>query len=178
MKPAKATTTILFVGLILLILSAGVVAGMLTARFSSLSPQTGADVVESGTLSDQLQLTSDQKTQLRSIWESASDDVKDCYRQAQDIQKRRDQAIVKILTEQQKTEFEKIAQRYSDEYNQLTQNREHTFSKAVERTRAILDPKQRVKYDAILKSRLGPLPAASAQTDQRSPLADAHAGLN
>ena len=178
MKTARPRTTIVFVGLILLTLSAGVVAGMLVKRFASLAPERGTDVVESGTLSDQLQLTTEQKNQLRTIWESASDDVKDCYRQVQDIQKRRDQAIVKILTEQQKIEFEKIAKRYSEEYIRLTENRERTFNQAVERHRALLDAKQRVKYDAILKSRLGKLPAASAHAVEIDPLADAQAGLN
>lgn len=160
MKP-KTTKIAAILGLIVLTLSAGVMVGLLMKRLPTSDAGASATAA-SGTLSEQLQLTDDQQKRLRTIWETASVDIRDCYRQAQDMQKRRDQEIAAMMTEPQKAEFEKLAKRYADEYAQLTQSREQTFNQAVERTRTILDNAQRDKYDAILKSRLGRVSAANS----------------
>ena len=147
------------IALAVLALGAGVVTGMLARRL----PLTGQELnseVAGASLVDQLGLTAAQRDEMRTIWEGVRADVQDCYHDAETLQRHRDQAIAALLDDQQKEEFEKISKDYAQRYTQLTQKREQTFQQAVDRTRQLLDEKQRGKYEQILKSRLGKISSA------------------
>jgi len=107
-------------------------------------------------LSDELGLTAQQREQMKEIWSkvverdgtggSAGD------RRAA-LRKDRDEAIAKLIPEDQKAAFEKIQQDYTTALDALNKERSKVYQDAVERTKQILDAAQRVKYDEVLKRR-------------------------
>jgi Spy/CpxP family protein refolding chaperone len=156
-------TTLFLITLTVLTLGAGVVTGMLAHRLPSGGSDLNVEPAGSATLLEELQLTPTQRDQMRTIWENVRADVQDCYHDAQNLQRQRDQEIVALLDDRQKAEFEKISKDYADRYTKLTQKRDETFQRAVDRTRQLLDEKQRAKYEEILKSRLGKLAPARVE---------------
>lgn len=144
----------LLVGITGLALCAGVVAGMLVTRLPGASAKSALGPAASMSLSEQLQLTPRQRKQMRAIWEPIRDEIQQCFRQANDLQRQRDDEIVSILTDQQKAQFQKISKKYADKYAELDARREKTFQDAVERTRKILNHTQRAQYDKIIANRL------------------------
>lgn len=143
---------ILLVGLTVLALSAGVVAGMLASRLPA-SGTHEAPPPGPMALADELDLTPAQRDQMRQIWEPIRGEIQDCFRAADDLQKQRDQQIMAILDDQQKGRFEKISTEFATKYQELENKREQTFQNAVERTKAILNETQRAKYEEILRDR-------------------------
>jgi hypothetical protein len=109
-------------------------------------------------LVEELNLSSDQQVQMRRIWENVRTQVQDCFQRASNLQKERDQEILKLLNDQQKAEFEKIAKRFREVDRNITAEREQIFNSAIHETRALLTDDQRQKYDQILKARLGRVP--------------------
>ncbi|HEX8520798.1 MAG TPA: hypothetical protein VF669_00995 [Tepidisphaeraceae bacterium] len=142
---------ILLIGVTVLALSAGVVAGMLASRL----PAGGHDAppLSPGALADELELNGQQREQMRQIWEPVRGKIQACYTKADELQRRRDHRILALLNDQQKAQFEKISQEFADQYADLETKREQTFQSAVERTKAILNESQRAKYDTILRDR-------------------------
>jgi hypothetical protein len=167
----RSRTQIILVGLTVLALSAGVVAGMLASRIPaveghvqhpSVTPAAGAQ----SQLTAALGLSPDQQEKMRSIWEGVRTQVQDYYQDAEGLQKQRDDAIASLLTDEQKARFEKLSKDYASRYDELVRRREAAFEKAVESTRKILDETQRQKYDEILKSRVGHLPGSRSAATQ------------
>jgi Spy/CpxP family protein refolding chaperone len=151
----KSTRTAAFVVVLVgLVLVAGAAAGVLVNRLRWLS-EPPADVPgDGGTLVEQLHLTADQRDHMREIWESARDDIRDCYHDADSLQRQRDQAIGGILTDRQKAEFEKIAADFANRFTQLNQKRDQTIQSAIDRTNDLLDQQQRRRYQQIIRARL------------------------
>jgi hypothetical protein len=77
------------------------------------------------------------------------------------LQRRRDKALIEILTEEQKAEFEKITEDYAGRFASLSQKRDQAFANAVEQTKRLLNDGQRKQYELILKNRLQPADASS-----------------
>jgi hypothetical protein len=77
---------------------------------------------------------------------------------AQNLQKERDEAMVALLNDDQRVKFANISQDYANRFNALTKKRDGTFEEAVAKTKNMLDPDQRAKYEEILKThvRRGP----------------------
>jgi len=153
-------TEVFLIILVIVALGAGVVTGVL-ARQLPLGAQKPL-VETAGTLSlgDELQLSPEQRDQMKSIWEGVRWEVQDCYHEGESLQRERDRAIVALLDDRQKAEFEKMSSEFAARFTELTEKREQTFQRAVERTKKLLDDRQRGKYEAILKSRLGKLSSA------------------
>jgi Spy/CpxP family protein refolding chaperone len=153
---------LLVIGLTVLGLSAGVVAGMLVSRLPATAEPAGAGPHGppgmSPALVEQLQLTPQQQDEMKKIWEGVRGDVQQCFQRAQDLQKQRDDKILEMLTPEQKAQFEKISTDYAQRFDSVTQEREHAFQTAVDRTRSLLNDTQREKYDQIIKNRLGRVP--------------------
>src|SRR6266542_3318555 len=98
---------LLVVALTVLGLSAGVVAGMLVSRLPSAGDRGGGPGPHgppgmSPALVEQLGLTQDQQDKMKSIWEGVRGDVQQCFQQAQDLQKQRDNAVLELLNDEQK----------------------------------------------------------------------------
>jgi hypothetical protein len=69
------------------------------------------------------------------------------------LQRERDDAIVALLTPDQKQAYDKIQADYKDKQDAMAHEREKAFAKAVEDTNQILDPQQQQKYAEIRKRR-------------------------
>ena len=133
-----------------LALIAGAAAGVLATRFSS-----PAVVMPGVSTLDDLQLTPEQREQMKQIWEEVRNSSDDLYNQAQKLQREHDQKVLNLLNPEQKKQFEDIYNQDRDSYSQLMAKRQIALKKAIENTKKLLSDSQRQKYDAILESRLG-----------------------
>jgi Spy/CpxP family protein refolding chaperone len=152
--------------LTVLALSAGVVAGLLASRLPvssgrsdgvppSAAPVPGGSMEKS--LSEELQLTPDQREQMRGIWEGVRDRMHQAFDEANDLQRQRDQRLVEILaTDEQRAQFAKISKEFEEKYNQIARERDEAFNAAVDKTKKLLSDQQRTKYEQILKRNVRP----------------------
>jgi hypothetical protein len=155
-------TRVLMFAVFALTLSAGVVAGLLASRMPAKPvPPAPADA---SSLADALQLAPGQREQMRQIWEGVRDTANDCYTQAQKLEQQREDDVQSLLPEEKKPRYREIQQAYTDHCAALKVQREAEFDKAVERTKQMLNPGQRDKYEQILKSRVGREPAPPRAT--------------
>jgi len=103
-------------------------------------------------LSRELDLTSEQRDQLRDIWSEAIRTARRLQReQRQRLQEERDGAIEQLLTEDQKAGFNKIKNEYAQKIDDLAQARDSLLYEAVEKTKRILSETQRKKYEELVK---------------------------
>lgn len=145
-----------------LALVGGAAAGMLAMRlFPTGAPSQS---VPSASLSDELQLTPTQRNQIRAIWEPLQSAATSAVADAQRLAQRRDDRIRDLLsTPEQQKAYAQINQQYQDEYAALKARNDRALHDAIERTRKLLDPSQRQKYDVILAGKLGRLGADHGQ---------------
>jgi Spy/CpxP family protein refolding chaperone len=161
-------TEILIILVAALAMSAGVVAGLLASRLPANAGRssdagnpastTPPPASFERTLADELALRDDQREQMRQIWEGVRARVHKTFDDAQNLQRERDEAMVALLNDEQRVKFAKISQDYAGRFSELTKRRDATFEEAVEKTKQMLDPLQRAKYQEILKAhvRRGP----------------------
>lgn len=142
---------IIFSAAFALALIAGVAAGVLATRFIGRSAPISAS---SNTLDD-LDLSSQQRDQIKLIWEQVLDRSDDLYRRARDLQQNHENKIVKLLTPDQQKQYSEIYNQDRETYSRLLAQRQEAIKKAINDTRTLLSESQRQKYDVILKSRLG-----------------------
>jgi hypothetical protein len=93
----RAGVKLLVIGLTVLGLSAGVVAGMLVSRVAGGGAGDKLVIPTSNQpspLVEELALTSEQQRDLRGIWEGVRLKVQDCYLRASKLQTQRDEAIL------------------------------------------------------------------------------------
>ena len=162
----KKRIEILLILVAALAMSAGVVAGLLASRLpSAAGPQSAATMPSAPppasferTLADELNLRADQRESMRQIWEGVQEPLHKTFDDAQNLQKERDEAMVALLNDDQRVKFANISQDYANRFNALTKKRDGTFEEAVAKTKNMLDPDQRAKYEEILKThvRRGP----------------------
>jgi len=147
MGKAKIILTILFV----LTLSSGLVAGMLVSRFPGVKPGTA---VARTPLAEELGLTQDQNEKMRVIWEGVKGKVDECFQSAQSVQKKRDDAVLGLLTDEQKVKFARIQANCSEALASLKTERDGAFDVAVKETETFLTEVQKLRYREILQNRL------------------------
>jgi Spy/CpxP family protein refolding chaperone len=145
----------------LLALAAGTTSGLLAERLH----ENGAP---DNSLAAQLQLTPAQVGQMRDIWQRASRDMDGYYRQAQDINRQRDQALFNLLTDDQKAKFAAMDKRYSEQFQTLTRQRDEAFDSALAKTEQCLSDEQRTKYQQIVRERIGRDPFHAGATTEPS----------
>ena len=156
--------------LTVLALSAGVVSGLVAARLpgtaggkSDNAPQPPPmPPATEKSLADELQLTPDQREQMRGIWEGVREQVHKAFDDAQDLQRQRDERIVAMLSDEQKAQFQKMSREFADRYDQLARERDEAFNSAVEKTKKLLNESQRKKYEEILRTHVRPGPPGGA----------------
>src|SRR5207237_316755 len=81
----RSRTEILLIGLTILALSAGVVAGMLVSRLPT--PGSAVETPDRSPLEQELGLTPDQRDKMKDIWEKVRGDVSQSFRDAQQLSK-------------------------------------------------------------------------------------------
>jgi hypothetical protein len=151
MMTAKAT--IVLVLAYILALAAGTTSGLLADRLRAPLPQGSK-----APLAAQLDLTPAQVEEMRGIWENVSGNLDGYYHRAQDIQRQRDQALVDILTDDQKTKFAIMDKEYVKRYDALKDERDAAFRQALTKTEAMLSDTQRARYEQIVRERIGSFP--------------------
>jgi Spy/CpxP family protein refolding chaperone len=134
----------------LIAFSAGLVVGM---EKHSLAPASLATTHPAGPhgLAAELGLTPQQQDQMKQIFSdvarrgrSEQSDRRAGYR------KERDDAVVAILSADQKTQYDTIQKTYQDKLAAIDAENKAAFQKAVDATMAILTPDQRTKYQEFL----------------------------
>ena len=150
--PMKTLAVIVFV----LTLGAGVVAGLLAARLPAARPAAG-----DSPLAEELALTADQRGKMKTIWESVHSFTDDCVRDSRKAQTERDDKIFALIPRDKVDEYNQIKSDYDNAVATLQGRREKAFKDAVNKTREILSPVQREKYDKILEKRVGAEPGGA-----------------
>ncbi len=107
-------------------------------------------------LEEQLRLTEAQREQMRQIWSGVMRGPGPDRGRREELQKERDAAVAALLDENQKTKYEEVMKAFSDKIAALETEHRSAVEEAVKRTREILTPQQRAKYDELLKQRAGP----------------------
>jgi hypothetical protein len=151
---------LLVIGLFIVAMGSGILVGMNIHRPQGEGPH------ERSWLADELQLSPQQRDQMRAIWSEVlrgpgggpnagpggrhGDSRRQLYVQ-------RDEAIAALISPEQKPAYDKVIERFNTQMAQMDHERDAAFQKAVEKTKAILAPAQREKYEQILaRGPMGP----------------------
>jgi Spy/CpxP family protein refolding chaperone len=103
-------------------------------------------------LARELGLTAEQQEQMKQIWsEVMSPGGRGPLDRRSALAQERDQAVLALLTEEQRSRYDAIQQDYAARVEALSQERKKAFDGAVERTKAILTPEQAAKYEDLMK---------------------------
>ncbi len=129
-----------------LALFAGIALGMLTARI----PQTHE---ARSWMSDELNLSSEQRDQMRAIWQDMMKNRSRDWEARRSLEKQRSEDIVALLTPEQKEKYDQINQDFAKSTQEMQKQREQAFADAQEKTKAILTPEQREKYEQLMQKR-------------------------
>lgn len=98
----------------------------------------------------ELNLSEEQRNQMREIWSEVMGSRRENRRA---LVWERDEAIVALLTDEQRPQYEQIVQEYKRKTDELSQERQRRIQEAVERTKQILTPEQAGKYEELRKQR-------------------------
>jgi hypothetical protein len=154
-----------------LALAAGISGGLLLSRLPAAKSASGADAgAATSPLGAELGLTTKQAEEMRAIWEAVRETAQQCLDDGQQLQKDRDDALVALLTDEQKEKFQKVSQDYAEQFAGLNRKRDQEFQKAVRQTKQVLDEQQWRKYEQILRSRVGPGPLRAIGADETAGL--------
>lgn len=130
-------------------LAAGVAVGLSVSRLEHRPPGPSW-------LSAELDLSRQQRDQMRQIWSDViGTEERRRWEQRKALAQARDDAIVALLTEEQRPQYEKILEDFSRNMEELRQDRKRAFEQAVARTKEILTPEQAAKYDELMKKPWG-----------------------
>ncbi|MFA7236142.1 MAG: Spy/CpxP family protein refolding chaperone [Phycisphaeraceae bacterium] len=111
----------------------------------------GGSATGGGWLGQRLNLTADQRKQLDAIWSPlARRGGREGFSQRAQLRRERDAAIAALVPESDKAAYQKIIDDYSVKTAALESQWKQSFTQAVEKTRAILTPEQREKYDELM----------------------------
>jgi Spy/CpxP family protein refolding chaperone len=155
-----ASAKLILAAVFALTLSSGVVTGMLFSHLpasakSSPGPVAAVAPAAKTPMEQALGLNSAQQEQMQKIWEHVRDTTDDCYLKAQDLQKEQWQAIVDLLTPEQKAQFSKVDAGFKAKFDDLKKKREAAFQQAVTDTDKLLDESQRTRFHDLIKTRVG-----------------------
>jgi Spy/CpxP family protein refolding chaperone len=153
MTKVKATLLFAFV----LALSAGVVLGFAAARRVDPPVKPADKPAESqrgSWLSDQLKLTGEQSERIRAIWQqSMSEQGRANSERRRALEKERDQALLGLLTRQQRDEYDRLTKQYEAQLAELGRERDRLRQDAIEQTKQVLTEGQRKRYEELLAER-------------------------
>jgi len=125
--------------------AAGAATGLLADRLDHRPP--GPSWLEA-----ELDLTSQQREQMHAIWsEVMGTMMRQHGEQREALRQQRDQAIVALLTDEQRSRYDAILKEFAGKEEEMSQQRKQAFDEAVKRTKEILTPQQVAKYEELLK---------------------------
>ena len=96
---------------------------------------------------------------MRMIWERTSTDLDGFFRRAQAIQRDRDEALVQLLTDDQREKFGIMDKEFAKRFADLKVEREAVFRDALAQTEGMLNDWQRAKYEELVRGRIGHYPS-------------------
>jgi Spy/CpxP family protein refolding chaperone len=131
-----------------LALCAGTAVGLLGSHYL---PQARPD--RRSWLTDELNLTPQQADQMKQIWSDIGKSRDEFGDRRRAMEKERNEKFQALLTDQQRTSYDAIAQTYSQQMQDLGREREARFQEAQKTIEAILTPEQREKYKTIMQRR-------------------------
>ena len=103
-------------------------------------------------LTAELNLTPEQRDQMHAIWsEAMGATMKQRGEQGKALRQERDQAVIALLSDEQKTRYDVIYQDYLRKEGELSDQRKQAFDEAVKRTMLILTPEQAARYEDLMK---------------------------
>ena len=130
-----------------LALAAGVCVGLLAGRSAS-GPRRGS------LLSRELDLTREQREQMRQIWSEVMRATGERQRERRHaLREEREKAVQALLTDEQKPQYEQLMEEYARRLDELSQEGRKRFEEAVEKTKQTLTEAQRKKYEEFLEKR-------------------------
>jgi Spy/CpxP family protein refolding chaperone len=103
-------------------------------------------------LSEELDLTSEQREQMREIWSDAMSGLgPELGQRRRELAEERERAVEELLSPEQMQQYQRIQQEHERALHSLAEQREEAFRNAAERTKQILTPQQREKYEKMIE---------------------------
>jgi hypothetical protein len=137
---------------VLLVLGAGVVVGRLSDHLPMRTPNAATQEQRPRSwLVDQLKLTTDQRQKMDAIWAATRQEFDKDFEERRAQQKDRDQAILNLLSPQQRVAYDKINNDYHAASDDLFKDRQKALQDANDQTRALLSSEQQKIYDLMSK---------------------------
>ncbi len=160
MKAVTKTRALLSVAFVMALLAGGAV-GVVGSRVlpggddnASAAPQSPRSRERRSWLTDELNLSPEQEVQMKEIWSPMSrGGPRDHFEKYRAAERTRDDAVVALLTPEQKAQYDRIQTDHQSAIEQLAQERERSFQQAVEATKKILSEEQKKKYEQIMARR-------------------------
>ena len=104
-------------------------------------------------LRSELNLSNEQNEQMKAIWEGLHNSGRSYEDRRHRLRDERDEAIAALLSPGVMGDYDRILADFSNKLTALAQERDKAFGEAVEKTKKILTPEQRTKYEEFLKRR-------------------------
>jgi Spy/CpxP family protein refolding chaperone len=159
----------------LIAFSAGLAVGMFR-RESQATPvtpvaaQTRPARPDRSWLVNELSLTPPQEEQMRQIWSATAQwGGRQTEERRRQFRKERDEAILALIPPADRPRYDAIQQTCAEQTAALDREWRNSFQTAVEKTKQMLTPEQREKYEAILKRHTpdrGPRGGSGRETDR------------
>jgi hypothetical protein len=134
--------------------AAGLILGIESRQTSSGAtspPTTQPRRGPGGWLPSELNLTLQQQEQMKQIWsEVAKHGRGEQEDRRKQLRAERDDAIASLIRPEDKEKYDQVRKNYSDQMAAMDKEMRARFDEAVKKTKEILTPDQRTKYDEIL----------------------------
>jgi len=147
------TKVVLITGF-LIAFAAGLVVGlgMRKEAVAGGGPGTATRPSRHSFLTTELGLSQAQQDQMRKIWsEAAHRGGREQDDRRRQFRKERDDAIAGLVPDADKAKYEAANKQYADRMTAMEQEWRASYAAAVDRTKQILTPEQRQKYEDLLK---------------------------
>jgi Spy/CpxP family protein refolding chaperone len=135
----------------LIAFGAGMVVGPRVLNPASALPATRPSG-HNGWLTTELNLNPEQQEQLKRIWSDTAHrgnhEQEDRRRQ---YRRERDEAIAALIHPEDKGDYDQILKTYSEKVGEMEREWRTSFQASVEKTKQILTPAQRARYEELLK---------------------------
>jgi Spy/CpxP family protein refolding chaperone len=159
------TKLLLVVGFVIAF-GAGMVVGPRVIH-PAAPPPTSRPSGPTGWLTTELNLSADQQEQLKKIWsETARRGNREQEERRRQYRRERDEAIAALIRPEDKGDYDQVLKTYSEKTAAMEQQWRNAFQASVEKTKQILTPVQRARYDELLKRGTDRGPGGPREHDQ------------
>lgn len=139
---------IILIAAFVLVLSAGMVVGRLWARLPMRAPGGPPP----SWLADQLNLNSEQRQKMDSIWAETREKLDKAAEHRHELDHEREQAVLALLTNEQQKAYEQIIADFHERHTELDEQRQKWVADADQRSLALLTDAQLKKWNELRDS--------------------------